>query len=63
MPIITVEMLEGRTVEQKKAMVEGITKVVCETCKCAEEAVTIVIHDMPKTNIAKAGKLMSELKP
>lgn len=60
MPIITVEMVEGRTLEQKKAMAEAITRSVSEICKCPEEAVTIVIHDMPKTNIAKAGKLLSE---
>lgn len=60
MPIITVEMLEGRTLEQKKAMVEAITKSVSEICNCTRESVTIVIHDMPKTNIAKGGKLMSE---
>ncbi|NLC76363.1 MAG: 4-oxalocrotonate tautomerase [Clostridia bacterium] len=60
MPIITVEMLEGRTLEQKRAMVEAVTKSVCETCNCPKEAVTIVIHELPKTNIAKEGKLLSE---
>lgn len=60
MPIITVEMFEGRTVEQKRALVDAVTKAVCETCNCKPEAVTIVIHDLPKTNIGKIGKLMSD---
>ncbi|HHW07783.1 MAG TPA: 4-oxalocrotonate tautomerase [Clostridia bacterium] len=60
MPIVTIEMLEGRTVEQKRALAEAVTKAVCDTCNCPAERVTIVIHDMPKTNIAKAGKLMSD---
>lgn len=60
MPVITVEMLEGRTVEQKKAMALAITESVSETCDCPPEAVTIVIHDLPRINIAKNGKLLSE---
>ena len=31
MPIITVQMLEGRTDEQKKALVEKVTDAVVET--------------------------------
>ncbi len=60
MPIVTVEMIEGRTLEQKKAMAEKVTASICETCKCEPEAVTIVIHDLPADNIAKNGRLLSE---
>ena len=59
MPIITVEMWEGRTIEQKKQLVEGITSVVTEM-GIPPEAVHIIIKDNPKHNCATGGKLASE---
>lgn len=59
MPIITVEMWEGRTVEQKKKLVEGITSVIANM-GVPPEAVHIIIKDNPKHNWATGGKLASE---
>ncbi|NIV94004.1 4-oxalocrotonate tautomerase, partial [candidate division KSB1 bacterium] len=39
MPAIFVEMFEGRTVEQKQQLVEGITDVVVKTLKVDPEVV------------------------
>ena len=60
MPIVTVEMFEGRTVEQKKKLVEDITSAVTKL-GVSPEAVYIIIKDNPKHNCAKGGKLASEL--
>jgi 4-oxalocrotonate tautomerase len=57
MPIVQVEILEGRTVEQKRAMVQKVTEVLCETLICPPENVTIVIREMRKEHLAKGGKL------
>lgn len=62
MPIVQIDFLEGRTAEQKREMVKRITEAVCETAQCAPEAVTIIVRELPKTNIAKAGTLMSDMK-
>ncbi|WP_173918532.1 2-hydroxymuconate tautomerase [Halobacillus sp. Marseille-Q1614] len=56
MPIITVQMLEGRTDEQKKALVERVTNAVTETTCARREAVTVVIEEMKKQNYGVAGK-------
>ena len=60
MPIVTVQLLEGRTYEQKKAMVEKVTKAIVETTHASPERVKIVIEDMPKNHFAEAGILASE---
>lgn len=57
MPIIQVHWIEGRTVEQKRALVKKITDVVCECANCTPDRVTVVINDIPKSNHAKAGVL------
>ncbi len=59
MPVVTVEMWEGRTVEQKKQLVEGITAVIVNT-GVPPEAVQVILKDNPKHNWAIAGKLASE---
>ena len=59
MPVVIVEMWEGRTVEQKKQLVEGITSVFAQM-GTPTEAVHIILKDNPKHNWAKGGKLASE---
>lgn len=60
MPLVTVDMWEGRTVEQKKVLVEGITSVMTDKLGIPAEAVTVIIKDVPKHNWAIGGKLSSE---
>lgn len=60
MPIITMEFLKGRTLEQKQNMVRKVTDAMVETINCTPEAVQIVIHEVEPTEIAKNGKLYSD---
>jgi len=62
MPVVTVEMWEGRTIEQKKQIVEGITSVMT-SIGIPQQAVEIIIRDIPKHNWAVGGKLASEWSP
>jgi len=59
MPVVTVRMWEGRTVEQKKQLVEGITETFVRI-GVPREALHVIIHDIPKHNWGHAGKLTSE---
>ncbi len=59
MPIVTVKMWAGRTIEQKKQLVEGITSSFVKIGTPAE-AVQVIINDIPKHNWAIGGKLASE---
>ncbi|KGA96098.1 4-oxalocrotonate tautomerase [Alkalihalobacillus alcalophilus ATCC 27647 = CGMCC 1.3604] len=61
MPIVTVQMLEGRTDEQKQELVEKVTAAVSESIGAPAERVSIVIEEMKKTNFAVAGKRASDL--
>ncbi len=62
MPVVIVEMWEGRTIEQKKQLVEGITSVIVKM-GIPSEAVLIIIKDNPKHNWASGGMLASEEFP
>jgi 4-oxalocrotonate tautomerase len=60
MPRVIVQAVEGRTQDQKKKLVEGITQVVVDAYAVEPKTVTIVIEDIPKGNFAKAGVLAGE---
>jgi len=62
MPKITIDMLPGRTVEQKRKLAERITEVMMETVNVRKEAVHIVIHENPKENVALGGQLLLDRK-
>ncbi len=60
MPFVKIEMWEGRKPEVKQRLVKEITKVIVDNLKCQEEAVTIIISDIPKYNWSIGGKLASD---
>jgi len=57
MPRISIEAIEGRSVEQKRGLVRDITEAVIKNFNVRPEVVSIVIHEISKENLAKAGKL------
>lgn len=57
MPIVQVEILEGRTIEQKRLLAQKVTQAIVESIGAPAENVSIIIRDLPKENYAKAGTL------
>ena len=57
MPVINVKLVEGRTVEQKRAIVKAVTRAVSESLGVAESAIWISIEDMKPENFAQGGEL------
>lgn len=62
MPIVQIEVLKGRSVEQKREMARRVTDVITETMKCPADAVKIIIREMEFENYASAGVLRADQK-
>lgn len=62
MPIIQVNIMEGRSPEKIKALIENITDTVVETLDAPKENVRVLITEMPKTHWGIAGVPVSERK-
>ena len=62
MPVVHISMASGRTLEQKRAVVKGITDVLVKELSVNSDIVTIHIHEIGRENIAKSGVLLSDLK-
>ncbi len=62
MPMIHVEMFEGRTQEIKREFVEAITRETCRVLKCEPGVVSIILRDVKKSDWASGGVICSEMK-
>ena len=60
MPTYHVEMLEGRSLEQKKKLAEAITRVSVEVLGVEPDSVDVLITEVKRENWATGGKLWSE---
>ena len=61
MPIVRIDLLEGRTEEQKRKIVEGICKVLMEEGNAKKDAITITFHELTTDNLGKGDKLFKDL--
>ncbi len=60
MPDVHISWLEGRTVEQKRKVVERITQILLEEAGAKPETTHIVFVDIPHTNFASGGILVAD---
>jgi 4-oxalocrotonate tautomerase len=60
MPTIRVELMEGRTVEQKRALVRALTQAVADTLGSKPESVDVLLFDIKKHDWATGGELWSD---
>lgn len=63
MPEIYVYAVEGRTIDQKRSLIQEITASVVKNFNVAPETVMVQIVESPKHNKAKGGVLFSERPP
>jgi 4-oxalocrotonate tautomerase len=61
MPFLQVNILEGRTEEQKLCLIRELTETVCRVLGSKPEQVRVLINDEPNTNWGIAGKSAKEL--
>ena len=62
MPIIHVYLIEGRTVDQKRNLVAGVTDAVVKSLGVKQEDVRIILQDMARHDYGVAGTLVMDEK-
>ena len=61
MPFAQIYILEGRTPEQKKAVIEKVTQALVEAVGAPIQTVRVVIREVPKTNWGIGGVSAKDL--
>jgi 4-oxalocrotonate tautomerase len=62
MPHVQITWVEGRTPDMKRKIAERITAVLVEDGKAKRENIHVAFHDVPATNYAEAGVLVTDQK-
>lgn len=60
MPIIQVQMMEGRPKEKIAEVIHNITNTVSETLDAPKESIRVLVTEIPKTHWGVAGVPKSE---
>lgn len=63
MPTIRVELFEGRTVEQKRALAQALTEACVKTLGGSADGVDILFYDIARHDWATGGQLWSDKAP
>ncbi|AOW14480.1 4-oxalocrotonate tautomerase [Hydrogenophaga crassostreae] len=61
MPFAQIYMLEGRTEDQKRAVIEKVTAALQEAVGAPRETIRVWIQDVPKQNWGIAGVSAKDL--
>lgn len=61
MPFVTIQFLEGRTDDQKKALVSEVTEVVAKNLKAPKENIHVILEEMKKTDYGIGGVRKSDI--
>lgn len=56
MPIAQINILEGRTDEQKERLIEEVTEAIVRSLDAPLESVRVIINEMPKQHFGIAGQ-------
>lgn len=60
MPLVMIDWIEGRSLEQKREIAQRITEVISQVGKVDPEAVRICFTEHTKDQYAVAGKLFCD---
>jgi 4-oxalocrotonate tautomerase len=63
MPEVIVYLLEGRTLEDKRALVKDLTAAIVKNIGAPAESVTISLVETARASKGKGGVLFSDMKP
>ncbi len=55
MPVVTVNILAGKTLEQKRSLAKALTKAVVDAIDVLPEHVTVTIREDSPENVAVGG--------
>ncbi len=61
MPFVTIQFLECRTDDQKKALVSEVTEVVAKNLKAPKENIHVILEEMKKTDYGVGGVRKSDI--
>lgn len=61
MPIVNIQILEGRSPEKVKELITGVTDAVVDKLEVKRESVRVLVTEVPKTHWGIGGVSVSDI--
>ena len=61
MPIVSINIIEGRSDEQKERMIDAVSDALASSLDAPKESVRIMINEMPKQHFGIGGQSAKQL--
>ncbi|AWE06185.1 4-oxalocrotonate tautomerase [Lysinibacillus sp. 2017] len=62
MPIVQIQLLEGRSAEQKRRIIYEMTETLAQVADVPKESIRIIIQEIPLDHWGIAGETMTEFR-
>lgn len=62
MPIVQLQILQGRSEEKIAEVIENVTNTISETLDAPKESIRVIVTEIPKTHWGKAGMPISKVQ-
>ena len=62
MPFVDITIVPGRSAEKKEELMKKVTDAIADTLQIPGDRVHIVIHEVPRENIADGGVPLTKAK-
>lgn len=63
MPLVQVNMREGRSAEQIRSLITAVTDAVVDSVGAPKDTVSVIVNEVPGTHWASADVTLEEKRP
>jgi 4-oxalocrotonate tautomerase len=61
MPIVNIQIMQGRPEEKIKEVIQNVTEAICATLNAPKENVRVIVTEIPKTHWGIGGTAVSDM--
>ena len=61
MPIALIKIIEGRSPEKKRRLIESVSRAMADSLELPVDAVRVLLHEYPATHWGRGGRLVSDI--
>jgi 4-oxalocrotonate tautomerase len=62
MPIALIKIIEGRSPDKKRRLIERVSQAMADSLELPVEAVRVLLHEYPAGHWGRGGQLVSDIR-
>jgi 4-oxalocrotonate tautomerase len=62
MPIALIKIIEGRSPDKKRQLIESVSRAMANSLELPVEAVRVLLHEYPAGHWGRGGQLVSDIR-